>query len=1097
MAQTDPGQTMGHDIGQSHDSGAAHSRTHFQAGDAQTLTLPGTGWTVDAEILQEGEDLVLQAPDGSQAVVHGYFTADHPPVIQGTEGGALTPALVHSFVHDAGPVLYAAAGSATDVSPVGQIDEMDGQATIIRTDGSKEPAAIGTPVYEGDVIETGAHGSVNIVFADETSFAVSENARLAIDEYVYDPANESGETHFSVLRGMFVFTSGLVGREDPDDVKIETPMGSIGIRGTIIAGNADSGEITVVEGAIVLRAPGGGEITLANQFDTARFTQTGAVEHVGTLSATDIAGRFSGLSGVAPTFFNGIGGGANSNESAPEPGSRDPASASDVDGKPAGDAAPGDALDGKPAGDATGLPAPDAPQGAQPPAPIGDGANAGPMMPPPPPPSGMVANFLTGPMPGFGPAPNPLAPPPGGFLPPPPPPTGTETRTGDSTSVNTLPPPPTDPNAGTLVVAPPPPSTTTTTTTTSGATPPEPLNLGGATLPGGVFLVGGGTSAGLALAGMRDTDGDGHLEVAFVKGVAGGEMLLKEWNPVTKTFDLMGTSLNLGLAASSTELHDMNLVSLGDINRDGFDDFAVGAGDGNLSGYTDSGDFRIYSGNMASYKSMLGTAPAADAHFGSGLAGAGDINNDGRADILIGGPGYTSDSGRAVLLFGQNGAISGSVNPLSISPSQGIEIDGLLGYRVGESVASAGDFNGDGIGDFIVGAPGGDAAYLVYGKAQGTGWTVDLTSVDTSVWIKLSGPAGSGFGHDVLSVGDMNGDGRSDVLVVDDTGANNPDHAYVFYGASGVTGLDTASLNGSNGFTINGTNANGLSLKSGGAVGDFNGDGRDDFAVVVGDSSGNNDIYVIYGRDNMAAINNGVLRLSDLQDNRIAFHMVWNGLDGESISISAAGDVTGDGRDDMLIGSDLAGGGLGKVMLVSGQGPQDINPGSVLGTDGADDIITGVVNAYINAGSGADLIRVTDPSVRLVDGGGGMDIMRLDSANMTLNFSHTGSAQIAGIEKIMFNGVNQTLKLGIEDVFALMQQSADNTLRIVEGTGANGTLQIDNNKIGGEGNLDTVYGPLGFASAGTVTEGSVTYDKYTFGSYTLLVDVNVVPAAVI
>lgn len=1087
MAQTDPGQTMGHDIGQNHDSGSAHSRTHFQAGDAQTLTLPGTGWTVDAEILQEGGDLVLQAPDGSQAVVHGYFTADHPPVIQGTEGGALTPALVHSFVHDAGPVLYAAAGSATDVSPVGQIDEMDGQATIIRTDGSKEPAAIGAPVYEGDVIETGAHGSVNIVFADETSFAVSENARLAIDEYVYDPTSESGETHFSVLRGMFVFTSGLVGREDPDDVKIETPMGSIGIRGTIIAGNVDSGEITVVEGAIVLRAPGGGEVTLANQFDTARFTTTGTVESVGTLNAADVAGRFSGLSAVVPTFFNGIGANSNAATPAPDSGADAPAGASDVDGKPAGDAAPGDALDGRPAGDA---PAPDgAPQGQQPPAAPGDGAHAaGPMMPPPPPPSGVFANFLTGPMPGFGPAPNPLAPPPGGFFPPPPP-TGTETRTGSGATVNPPPPPPlTDPNAGTNTIVTALPGGTGGG---GGTVLPEPLNLGGGNLPSGVFFVGTGTQAGLALAGMRDTDGDGRLEVAFVKGVAGGEMVLKEWNPATKTFDLMGTSLDLDLASSVTELHDMKLVSLGDINRDGIDDFVVGARDGNLSGYTDSGDFRIYSGDIASYKSMLGTSPAAGAHFGSGLAGAGDINNDGRADILIGGPGAASDSGRVVLLFGQNGAISGSVNPLSISSPQGIEIDGLSGYRVGESVASAGDFNDDGIGDFIVGAPGGDAAYLVYGKAQGTGWTVDLTSPDTNVWIKLSGPSSSGFGDTVLSVGDMNGDGRSDILVADDNAGT--DHAYVFYGTATQADMNAANLNGSNGFTIDGTNANGLKLKSGGAVGDFNGDGRDDFAVVVGDSSGNNDIYVIYGRDDMSVINNGVLQLSHLQDNRVAFHMVWDGFDGESISITAAGDVTGDGRDDMLIGSDLAAGGLGKVMLVSGQGPQDINPGSVLGDDGANVIVTGVPNAYINAGGGADLIRVMGTyggSVKMIDGGGGLDELKIEDANRTLDFSHVGSAGISGIEKIVFTAANQTLKLGIEDVFQLMQQSENNTLKI-SGTG---TFQINNNKNDPthEGTLDSgatgIFGDLGATSA-TIVGGFTTYQ---FGSaYTLVIDSNI------
>ena len=92
------------------------------------------------------------------------------------------------------------------------------------------------------------NGAVNLSFTDETQFAISENSHLTIDEYVYDPATESGVTDFSVLQGVFVYTSGAIGHDDPDDVTINTPRGSIDL-GTIIAGDADNGEITVVEGA--------------------------------------------------------------------------------------------------------------------------------------------------------------------------------------------------------------------------------------------------------------------------------------------------------------------------------------------------------------------------------------------------------------------------------------------------------------------------------------------------------------------------------------------------------------------------------------------------------------------------------------------------------------------------------------------------------------------------------------------------------------------------------------------------------------------------------------------------------------------------------
>jgi hypothetical protein len=201
---------------------------------------------------------------------------------------------------------YAANDTQTDESPVGAVQEVTGVATVTHLDGTTETIANGTPIYQGDIIETDAAGAVNIKFVDETSFAVSEDARLAIDEYVYDAGTQSGTTNFSVLKGVFVFTSGLIGRDDPDDVHIETPVGSIGIRGTIIAGNVNSGEITVVEGAIVLTDQNGHEVTLTNQFETARFNGAEGIQHMGQLSANDVAQKFFIVSKVSPTLFSSI-----------------------------------------------------------------------------------------------------------------------------------------------------------------------------------------------------------------------------------------------------------------------------------------------------------------------------------------------------------------------------------------------------------------------------------------------------------------------------------------------------------------------------------------------------------------------------------------------------------------------------------------------------------------------------------------------------------------------------------------------------------------------------------------------------------------------
>ncbi len=258
----------------------------------------------DADFTRDGMDLVLHGPEGS-ARIEGYFAEAEPPVISAPDGTTLSPALVDSFLKSGSE--YASLDGATDESPVGAVSEVSGEVTVTHLDGTSEIATLGAPIYEGDIIETAGAGAVNITFVDETQFAVSENARLAIDEYVFDPQTNEGSTDFSVLKGLFVFTSGLIGREDPDDVTIDTPMGSIGIRGTIIAGNVNSGEITVVEGAIVLRDFEGHQVELASQFETAKFNPVGGgIDHIGVLDATVVSENFSSVAKVSGGLFSSV-----------------------------------------------------------------------------------------------------------------------------------------------------------------------------------------------------------------------------------------------------------------------------------------------------------------------------------------------------------------------------------------------------------------------------------------------------------------------------------------------------------------------------------------------------------------------------------------------------------------------------------------------------------------------------------------------------------------------------------------------------------------------------------------------------------------------
>lgn len=285
-------------------------------GGEDSIQLPEGISAKDADFSRDGLDLMLSGDHGNSVTIENYFAAAQAPSLEGADGAVLTPKLVSSFMTS--DPHYANTSTANDQSPIGAVHEIEGSATITRTDGSTETMKLGTPVYQGDIVETSGDGAVNIMFIDETTLAVSEDARMAIDEYVFDPATSGGVTNVSVLKGVFVYTSGLIGREDPDDVKIDTPSGSIGIRGTIIAANVDSGEVTVVEGAIVLTDRSGNEMTLASQYETARFNSAnGTIENMGQLPANDVAGKYGAVANVSGSLFSSIQDNAanNSNDS--------------------------------------------------------------------------------------------------------------------------------------------------------------------------------------------------------------------------------------------------------------------------------------------------------------------------------------------------------------------------------------------------------------------------------------------------------------------------------------------------------------------------------------------------------------------------------------------------------------------------------------------------------------------------------------------------------------------------------------------------------------------------------------------------------------
>jgi hypothetical protein len=135
----------------------------------------------------------------------------------------------------------AAPAGSLELNPIGKVVKASGSVTIEHVNAvivqANLPAAsgagqskVGDPVYKGDVVQTGADGKVGINFNDGSAFNLSSNARMVLNEFVYDPNGKSNSTLFSLTKGTFTFIAGKVAKTG--DMKIDTPVATMGIRGT-------------------------------------------------------------------------------------------------------------------------------------------------------------------------------------------------------------------------------------------------------------------------------------------------------------------------------------------------------------------------------------------------------------------------------------------------------------------------------------------------------------------------------------------------------------------------------------------------------------------------------------------------------------------------------------------------------------------------------------------------------------------------------------------------------------------------------------------------------------------------------------------------
>lgn len=378
-----------------------------------------------------------------------------------------------------------------------------------------------------------------------------------------------------------------------------------------------------------------------------------------------------------------------------------------------------------------------------------------------------------------------------------------------------------------------------------------------------------------------------------------------------------------------------SIAGIDDINGDGLSDVLIGAYIADPNGVGFAGEAYVVFGQsgglgpVVDLESLDGTngftidGYVFDGRLGLSVAGLGDIDGDGLSDVLVG-----SDSAEAYVIY-SNTSFAARIDAAGLDGTDGTKLQGGSTFEVND----AGDFNGDGVDDFLVG--GGGRATVIYGQSQSLGSTFDFSNLDASSGFTLYGA--SGWKAD--GVGDINGDGIDDIAV-----SNLGSAVYVVYGddARGGPSLNVAQLDGTNGFKLSPVENGDYFGTAASGIGDFNGDGFDDF--VVGASSagpeeprGAGDSYLIFGSDQGFPADLNVANFNGSNG------IVLSGVDAADEAGQAAagvGDVNGDGFADVLIGAeygDEGGRSSGESYLVFGTSAvivAALDLGALDGTDG-------------------------------------------------------------------------------------------------------------------------------------------------------------------
>ena len=393
---------------------------------------------------------------------------------------------------------------------------------------------------------------------------------------------------------------------------------------------------------------------------------------------------------------------------------------------------------------------------------------------------------------------------------------------------------------------------------------------------------------GFSVSTAGDVNGDGYSDV-----IAGAYLYDNGQTDEGRAFVYLGSASGLSTSPAwtaesnqATAYFGWSVAMAGDVNGDGYADVAVGAYAFD-NGQADEGRAYVYLGSAAGLAGSPAWTAEGDqpsASFGGSVATAGDVNGDGYADVVVGSFGYDNgqtDEGRAFVYLGS------ATGPVA-SPAWTTESDQASAY-LGYSVSTAGDVNGDGYADVVVGAyaydgwqTDGGRTFVFFGSGAG------LSA--SAAWAVEGDQNYAYFGKSVMTAGDVNGDGYADVIVgadAYDNGQTDEGRAYVYLGSASGPAYEI-------GWTVQGNQRLEYLGASLGTAGDVNGDG---FADIIVGAAG----YNVFG--------GAFVYLGSTSGPASAPSWTTTCFSGDSwcgAAVASAGDVNGDGYSDVIVGAPLA-----------------------------------------------------------------------------------------------------------------------------------------------------------------------------------------------